>query len=123
MMHPVVALFLLPGPGFAAPSCPVSEIRKRNNDNCRPAAGRVVRKTLAADPALTVASTLTGIRSVGTTSVRDPEYTTLMAMTDRAEHRFRMQPDRAFDRLGPTPGPDAPGGHDRTLYRGRCLEG
>lgn len=120
----LAVLVLTSAPALAgAPTCPVTETCKHSNDNCQPAAGLVVLKMLEADPVLKVAVTLDEAAPVETTAVQDPKYTTLMAMIDGTEHQFRLQPDGTFNYLITTPDPDAPGGHDQTLYRGQCVEG
>jgi|GEM_PF-6786947 len=120
----VLLFFAVAAPALAgAPTCPVTETCKHSNDNCQPAEGLVVLKVLEADPVLKVAVTLNDALPVETIAVQDPKYTTLMAMIDGTEHQFRLQPDGTFNYLITTPDPDAPGGHDQTLYRGQCLEG
>ncbi len=119
-----VMIALAAAPALAgAPTCPVTETCKHSNDNCQPTEGLVVLEMLEADPVLKVAVTLNDAPAVETIAVQDPKYTTLMAMIDGTEHQFRLQPDGTFNYLITTPDPDAPGGHDQTLYRGQCLEG
>ncbi|PIE07352.1 MAG: hypothetical protein CSA74_08200 [Rhodobacterales bacterium] len=114
----------LVGPALAGdPTCPVSEICRRSNDNCAPHDGLVVLRVIAAEPVLKVAISLDGGAPVEAVAVRDPKHTTLMATQDGTEHQFRLQPDGSFTYLVTTPHPGAPRDADQRLYRGTCVEG